>query len=58
MTMNNPLDDNAAARDAILARVRAALAHQGKQPQPAARNQPSPACVVVAGLYSQPIQPA
>jgi L-lactate dehydrogenase complex protein LldG len=34
--MNNPLDDNAAARDAILARVRAALAHQGKQPQPAA----------------------
>jgi L-lactate dehydrogenase complex protein LldG len=34
--MNNPLDDNASARDAILARVRAALAHQGKRPQPAA----------------------
>ena len=34
--MSNPLDDNAAARDAILARVRAALAHRGKQPQPAA----------------------
>ena len=36
VTMTNPLDDNAAAREAILARVRAALAHQGKQPQPAA----------------------
>ena len=34
--MSNPLDDNAAARDAILARVRAALAHAGKKPQPAA----------------------
>ena len=34
--MSNPLDDNAAARDAILARVRAALAQAGKQPQPAA----------------------
>src|SRR5512139_2568124 len=33
--MTSPIDDNAAAREAILARVRSALQRAGKAPQPA-----------------------